>query len=101
MSAQPVPSAPIPARVPASTIRAVRRFHGLDQAAMAVAFQVSVRTVIRWEQKGVDPNNLQQGGGPAAISARDPEWRKKLLFWMLRRYELTASPDNQKKGEGS
>jgi hypothetical protein len=94
LTPQPAPSAPpIPARVPASTIRAIRRFHALDQAGLAHAFQVSVRTVIRWEQKGVDPDNLPLGEG-----ARDPKWRKKLLFWMLRRYELTASPDNRKEG---
>jgi hypothetical protein len=91
LTPQPAPSASIPARVPASTIRAIRRFHALDQAGLADAFQVSVRTVIRWEQKGVAPALLPQDGPPV----RDPEWRKKLLIWMIRRYELTASPDNR------
>lgn len=77
--------------MPASTIRAVRRFHALDQAGLAAAFQVSVRTVIRWEQKGIDPDNLIQAGRP------DPEWRKKLLFWLIGRLNGTASPDNRPK----
>lgn len=78
--------------MPASTIRAVRRFHALDQAGLAHAFQVSVRTVIRWEQKGVDPNLL-----PLDEAATRPKWRQDLLFWMLGRYQATASPDNRKQ----
>ena len=80
--------APIPtgsARVPASTIRAIRRFHALDQQQFAECFQVAVRTVIRWEQKGIDPALL------------DGKWRKDLLFWMLGRYERAGSPDNRPK----
>jgi hypothetical protein len=82
-------------RIPAKTIRALRRFHGLDQLALAEAFQVSTRTVIRWEQKGIHPDLLPRETG----SHRMPDWRQKLLHWMLRRFELTGSPDNQKKAE--
>lgn len=76
--------------MPASTIRAIRRFHALDQEGLAAAFQVSVRTVIRWEQKGVDPDLLPPGDA-------DPEWRKKLLFWMRDRLNGTGSPDTRPK----
>jgi len=30
-------------------------------------------------------------------SKAGPKWRKVLLLWMLRRFELTGSPDNLKK----
>lgn len=81
-------------RIPADLIRAIRRFHGLDQLALAEAFQVSPRTIIRWEKRGTHPDLL-----PVDVRARIPEWRKELLIWMRRRYEATASPDNRKKEE--
>ena len=92
MTAPAATPAALPARVPASTVRAMRRFHALDQVGLASAFQVSVRTVIRWEQRGVDPALL-----PQDVPARDPKWREKLLFWMLERYRATGSPDNRQE----
>lgn len=72
-------------------MRAVRLFHAQDQAGMAHTFNVSVRTVIRWEQRGVIPALL-----PIDRASKQPKWREKLLFWMLARYRLTASPDTRK-----
>lgn len=77
-------------RIPAQTILAIRRFHGLDQRGLAEAFQVSTRTVIRWEQRGLHPDLLPEDAG-----AKPPDFRKKLLHWMIRRYELTGSPDTR------
>jgi len=79
------PAAP-PARVPAATVRAIRSFFKLGQETFAECFQVSERTVIRWEQRGIDPALL------------GPEWRKKLLFWMLGHLQPTPSPDSPKEG---
>lgn len=84
------PTVPPADRVPAETIRAIRRFHGRDQVDFAACFQVSTRTVIRWEQRGLDPLTLE------------PEWRRELLKWLMGRYRATASPDNRKTiGEGT
>ena len=82
MTPQPAPAS-VPARVPASTIRAVRLFHRLSVAAFAGAFQVTARTIFRWEKDGVD------------LNAIDPEWRRKLLIWMLERYRATSVSDNR------
>lgn len=85
-------------RIPANIIRAVRRFHSLDQVALAEAFQVAVRTVIRWEQRGMHPDLLPEDPGAKA----GPKWRKTLWFWMHGRYCATASPDNTKnQGESA
>jgi hypothetical protein len=77
---------PVPARVPAKTIRLVRLFHRLEQAGFAACFQVTLRTVYRWEKGGVDPELLEP-------------WRRKLLFWMRQRYEATASVTTEKQGD--
>jgi len=69
-----------PARVPASTIRRVRQLHNLDQAGFAACFRVSVRSVIRWEQRGLDPADL-----PTDSELDGPEWRRGLLDWFLSR----------------
>jgi len=74
-----------PVRVPASTIRRLRLLHGLRQEGLAACFQVSERTVIRWEERGIDPARLE------------PKWRKDLLFWMLERLQRAGSPDNRKQ----
>jgi hypothetical protein len=76
-----------PARVPAATVRAVRLFHRHDQTSFAGCFQVTTRTVIRWEQRGVD------------LSKLEPKWRAELLIWLLGRYESTASRDTRNQGE--
>lgn len=73
-------------------MRAVRLFHALDQAGLADSFKVSVRTVIRWEQRGIDPELL-----PIDHTAKQPKWRKLLILWLLARYRRTASPDTRKK----
>ena len=78
--------------MPASTIRAVRLFHRKSLESMAEMFGISVRTVHRWEERGVDPRNV-----PRDPQARVPDWRAKLLIWMVRRYELTGVTDNRKK----
>jgi hypothetical protein len=90
----PLPSPPNPPpaeRLPGDLVRAVRLFHALDQAGLAESFQVSVRTVIRWEQRGIDPELL-----PVDQGAKQPKWRKLLILWMLARYRRTASPDTRK-----
>ena len=50
-----------------------------------MCFDVTERTVFRWEQRGVDPNLLE------------PEWRRKLLLWLLERFEKTGVSDTRKK----
>jgi hypothetical protein len=84
----------VPARVPAATIRAMRIFHRLSLEGMAIAFDVTLRTVYRWEKGGVDPSTMavDPHGAP-------PDWRAKLLLWMLDRYESTGVSDNRKKGQ--
>lgn len=79
-------------RIPAATIRAIRRFHAADQETLAAAFQVSSRTIIRWEQNGVHPDLL-----PLDPRSKTRDWRKKLLLWMLARFERAASPDNRQE----
>lgn len=79
-------------RLAGSLVRAVRLFHGRQQKDMAAAFRVSERTVIRWEQEGIDPSKLPRDRG-----AGDPEWRSKLLIWLLARYLASGSPDTRKK----
>jgi transcriptional regulator with XRE-family HTH domain len=93
VTAQPAPSASIPARVPASTIRAIRRMHALEREDFAQMFKVTVRTVFRWERDGVDPAILQLD--PGAKSG--PEWRRNLLTWLLGRLEATRVTDTRKK----
>jgi DNA-binding XRE family transcriptional regulator len=83
----PADQPPLPARLAADTIRAIRRFHTLDQAGLAACFKVSTRTVIRWEKDGLDTTKL------------DPKWRVQLLKWLHGRYQSTASPDNPRVGE--
>jgi hypothetical protein len=78
-------SLPAAARVPASTIRAIRLFHALDQRDFSDCFQISERTVIRWEKRGIRPALLE------------PKWRRELLIWMLGRYQRAGSPDTRKK----
>jgi len=58
---------------------------------MAEAFQVTPRTVFRWERDGVDPDALQLDPGalPASTvtpAGQGPEWRRNLLNWLLDRY---------------
>lgn len=98
-SAQAAPSPPLalPAlivseRLSGDLVRLVRLFHGRRQEEFAEAFGVSVRTVIRWEQLGIDPAKL-----PRDLCAADQEWRGKLLVWMLARYLASGSPDTRKK----
>lgn len=79
-------------RLAGSLVRAVRLFHGRQQTDFADAFRVSVRTVIRWEQRGIDPAKL-----PVDSGAADPDWRSKLLIWLLARYLASSSPDTRKK----
>jgi len=85
------PDTPPAERLPGELVRAVRLFHALDQAGLAKSFQVSVRTVIRWEQRGIDPELL-----PVDQGAKQPKWRKLLILWLLARYRRTASPDTRK-----
>jgi transcriptional regulator with XRE-family HTH domain len=79
--------------VPAAIIRAVRIFHGFSRDQFAEVFQVSLRTVFRWESDGVDPASLQLD--PGARSG--PEWRRQYMFWLLERYEATGVSDTRKK----
>lgn len=95
MTSQPAPSASVPARVPASTIRAIRRMHARSREDFALMFQVTVRTVFRWERDGVDPATLQLD--PRAISG--PEWRRNLLTWLLGRLEARVTDTRKKQGE--
>ena len=95
MTAQPAPSASTPARVPASTVRAVRLFHGFTRADFADVFEVTLRTVFRWERDGVDPTSLQLD--PNAHPNAGPEWRRKYLIWLLDRYEQLRVTDNRKQ----
>jgi len=80
---------PLPDRVPARTIRLIRRLHKLDQEGFAAGFGVSTRTVIRWEQNGLDPAQL-----PTSAEIDGPDWRKRLLAWYLQRYHAALSADS-------
>jgi transcriptional regulator with XRE-family HTH domain len=79
--------------VPADTIRGMRIFHRLSREGLATLFQVSPRTVYRWEEKGAVPNALPL----EELAKVDREWRRKLLIWMVERYEAAAVTDNRKK----
>ena len=87
--------AALPARVPASTVRAVRIFHGFTREDFADVFEVTLRTVFRWERDGVDPMSLQLD--PNAHPNAGPEWRRKYLIWLLDRYEQLRVTDNRKQ----
>jgi hypothetical protein len=78
--------------VSAETVRAVRLFHRHSQESFAELFHVSLRTVYRWEKGGVDPSAM-----PTTDNANPPDWRARLLLWMLDRYESTGVSDNRKK----
>jgi hypothetical protein len=95
LTAHPAPSASVPARVPASTISRIRLFHALERDQLALMFKVSVRTVFRWERDGVDPEALQLD--PDAHPNSGPDWRRKLLFFMLDRLNGTSVTDTRKK----
>lgn len=84
-----------PARVPAATIRRMRVFHGWDVPTMAATFKVTERTVFRWEERGVVPESLPRD--PDAHPASGPDWRRKLLIFMLQRLAQAAVTDNRKK----
>jgi len=58
-------------------------------------FKVSLRTVFRWERSGLDPEALQLD--PYAHPNSGPDWRRKLLFFMLDRLERTGVTDTRKK----
>jgi hypothetical protein len=81
--------------VPASTIRRVRVFHGWDVPTMAATFKVSERTVFRWERLGVNPQTLPLDRN--AHPASGPEWRRKLLIFLLERLEAARVTDNRPK----
>ena len=83
--------------MPASTIRALQLFFmhnlslsGTARQRMAWVFQVHERTVMRWEERGAVPNSL-----PIEPDANPPDWRRKLLFWLIEQYEKTAVTDNR------
>ncbi len=93
MSAPAANAVPEPGRISAETVRLVRIFHRLDRTDLAATFGVSVRTVFRWERDGVDPGALQLD--PGARSG--PDWRRKLMIWMVERYRDAAVSDTRKK----
>jgi hypothetical protein len=85
--------------VPASTIRALQRFlchnltlSGTARERMVWVFQVHERTVMRWEKRGAVPDSL-----PNDPDANPPDWRRKLLFWLIEHMEKTPVTDNRKK----
>jgi hypothetical protein len=84
-----------PARVPAPTIRRLRLFHALEREELAAMFKVSLRTVFRWERSGLDPEALQLD--PGAHPSSGPDWRRKLLFFMLDRLERTGVTDTRQQ----
>ena len=84
-----------PARVSASTIRRMRTFHYLTHRDLAAMFRVSERTVFRWEKRGVDPDGLEPD--PHAHPASGPDWRRKLLIFMLDRLNGAGVSDNRKQ----
>jgi DNA-binding XRE family transcriptional regulator len=69
-----------PPRVSGDLIRLVRLFHGRDQEEFAKCFQVSRRTVIRWEQRG------------NCFITDEKAFRPQLWGWMHGRY-LAAQKD--------
>lgn len=88
-----------PARVSASTIRCMRTFHYLTHRDLAAMFRVSERTVFRWEKRGLDPEDLEPD--PEAHPASGPDWRRKLLIFMLDRLETAPVTDTRKKKDAS
>jgi hypothetical protein len=94
MTAQPAAATAPPDRIPAQTIRHLRLFYSHDHPRLAELFQVAVRTIYRWEERGVLLSAL-----PIQPGAIPPDWRRALLLWMLDRYEKTAVTDTRKKGE--
>lgn len=87
-----------PARVPASTIRRLQylltqnlTLSGTPRQRMAWVFQVHERTVLRWEQRGAVPDSL-----PVDPDAQPPDWRRKLLFWLIEHAEKLGVTDNRK-----
>jgi len=95
VGAAPVTPTSGPARVPASTIRRMRLFHALEVPDLAQMFRVSERTVFRWEERGVVPESLPRD--PNAHPASGPDWRRKLLIFMLGRLNGPPVTDNRKK----
>ena len=87
----------LPDRVPAETIRRLRLFYRLEREAFAEMFRVSVRTVFRWERDGVDPDALQLD--PSAHPSSGPEWRRKLLIWLIENFQKSGVTDNRRTGE--
>ena len=92
------PTVPERGRVPASTIRALQLFFGhiwalsgTPRQRMAWVFQVHERTVSRWEERGVLPAAL-----PIDPDHSPPDWRRKLLFWLIDQMEKTAVSDTRK-----
>jgi len=71
----------------------MRVFHHLEPEALADMFRVSTRTVFRWEERGINPAALALD--PTAHPASGPDWRRKLLFFMLNRLETAAVSDNR------
>lgn len=62
---------------------------------MAATFKVTERTVFRWERLGVNPETLPLD--PNAHPDSGPDWRRKLLIFMLERLEAARVTDNRKK----
>lgn len=60
---------------------------------MAATFKVTERTVFRWERLGVNPATLPLDHD--AHPASGPEWRRKLLIFMLGRLNATSVTDNR------
>lgn len=82
-----------PERVSASTVRAIRLYHGWSPELMAQTFKLEVRTIYRWQYYGVCIENIKLD--PEAHPASGPQWRRKLLIFLLDRYEKTAVTDNR------
>ena len=79
--------------MPAATIRLVRKFHSFTRDQFAEVFEVSLRTVFRWESEGVDPDSLALD--PGARSG--PDWRRKYMNWLLERFNAFHVSDTRKK----
>ena len=77
----------------------MRVFHGWDRDTMALCFKVSTRTVFRWERDGLDPDSLALD--PNAHPNSGPDWRRKLLNFLLERFDSTAVTDSRKKEDGT
>jgi hypothetical protein len=70
--------------------------HALNREDFALMFNITVRTVFRWERDGVDPATLQLD--PGARSG--PEWRRNLLTWLLDRLAATGVSDTRNREGG-